>query len=76
MAGTNWRPGSSACTDSGSQTWSGSRCLSGRASTAARAKLAVTRNIPPKLGVRSYPVVERYHLIFIWTGDSEKADPS
>ena len=32
-------------------------------------------NIPPKLGVRSYPVVERYNLIFIWTGDPEKADP-
>ena len=32
--------------------------------------------IPPKLGVRSYPVVERYNLIFIWTGDPEKADPN
>ena len=32
-------------------------------------------NIPPKLGVRSYPVVERYNLIFIWTGDPEMADP-
>ena len=32
-------------------------------------------NIPPKLGVRSYPVVERYNLVFIWTGDPEKADP-
>ena len=32
--------------------------------------------IPPKLGVRSYPVVERYNLIFIWTGDAEKADPA
>src|ERR1700758_4294664 len=31
--------------------------------------------IPPKLGVRSYPVVERYNFIFIWTGDPEKADP-
>src|SRR5215475_14731143 len=32
-------------------------------------------NIPPKLGVRSYPVVERYNFIFVWTGDPEKADP-
>ena len=32
--------------------------------------------IPPKLGVRSYPVVERYNLIFIWMGDAEKADPN
>ena len=31
--------------------------------------------IPAKLGVRSYPVVERYNMIFIWTGDAEKADP-
>jgi len=31
--------------------------------------------IPPKLGVRSYPVVERYNLIWIWTGDAERADP-
>jgi vanillate O-demethylase monooxygenase subunit len=31
--------------------------------------------IPPKLGVRGYPVVERYNLIFIWMGDAEKADP-
>ena len=31
--------------------------------------------IPAKLGVRSYPVVERYDLIWIWTGDAEKADP-
>jgi phenylpropionate dioxygenase-like ring-hydroxylating dioxygenase large terminal subunit len=32
--------------------------------------------IPAKLGVRSYPVVERYNLIFIWIGDAEKADPN
>ena len=25
--------------------------------------------------MRSYPVVERYNFIFIWTGDPEKADP-
>jgi phenylpropionate dioxygenase-like ring-hydroxylating dioxygenase large terminal subunit len=25
--------------------------------------------------VRSYPVVERHNLIFVWTGDPEKADP-
>jgi vanillate O-demethylase monooxygenase subunit len=32
--------------------------------------------IPPKLGVRSYPVVEHYNLIWIWMGDIEKADPN
>jgi vanillate O-demethylase monooxygenase subunit len=33
-------------------------------------------NIPPKLGVRGYPVVERDHLIWIWMGDAAKADPA
>jgi phenylpropionate dioxygenase-like ring-hydroxylating dioxygenase large terminal subunit len=32
-------------------------------------------NIPPKLGVRSYPVVERDHLVWIWMGDADKANP-
>lgn len=31
--------------------------------------------IPPKLGVRSYPVVERDHLVWIWMGEAAKADP-
>ena len=33
-------------------------------------------NIPKNLGVRSYPIVERQHLIWIWMGDPAKADPS
>ncbi len=33
-------------------------------------------NIPPKLGVRSYPVVERDHLVWIWPGDPAGADPA
>ena len=32
-------------------------------------------NMPAKLGVRSYPVVERDHLVWIWMGDPAKADP-
>src|SRR5581483_10234734 len=32
--------------------------------------------IPPKLRVRSYPVVERSHFIWIWMGEADKADPS
>jgi vanillate O-demethylase monooxygenase subunit len=32
-------------------------------------------NVPPKLGVRSYPVVERDRLVWIWMGDPAKADP-
>ncbi|MCZ4316173.1 aromatic ring-hydroxylating dioxygenase subunit alpha [Comamonadaceae bacterium G21597-S1] len=31
--------------------------------------------IPPKLGVRSYPVVLRDHLVWIWMGDPERANP-
>jgi phenylpropionate dioxygenase-like ring-hydroxylating dioxygenase large terminal subunit len=33
-------------------------------------------NIPKGLGVRSYPVVERQTLIWIWMGDPERADPA
>jgi vanillate O-demethylase monooxygenase subunit len=33
-------------------------------------------NIPAKLGVRAYPVVERQHLVWIWMGAPEKADPA
>jgi phenylpropionate dioxygenase-like ring-hydroxylating dioxygenase large terminal subunit len=32
--------------------------------------------IPPRLRVRSYPVAERSHFIWIWMGDPAKADPS
>ena len=32
--------------------------------------------IPQKAGVRSYPLVEKDEFLWIWMGDSEKADPS
>ena len=32
--------------------------------------------IPAKLGVRSYPVAERDHIVWIWPGDPAKADPA
>ncbi len=32
--------------------------------------------IPAKLGVLSYPVVERDHLVWIWMGDAARADPA
>jgi len=32
--------------------------------------------IPPQLGVRGYPIVERDHLIWIWMGDPARADPA
>lgn len=33
-------------------------------------------NIPKGLGVRSYPVLERQHIVWIWTGDPALADPA
>ncbi len=33
-------------------------------------------NVPPKMGVRAYPVVEKQHLVWIWMGEVDKADPS
>ena len=33
-------------------------------------------SIPPQARVRSYPVVERYHWVWIWMGEPDKADPS
>lgn len=32
--------------------------------------------IPPKLGVKSYPIVEKGGMAWIWMGDPEKADPA
>jgi phenylpropionate dioxygenase-like ring-hydroxylating dioxygenase large terminal subunit len=32
--------------------------------------------IPPQLGVRSYPVVEKQHIMWIWMGDPALADTS
>jgi phenylpropionate dioxygenase-like ring-hydroxylating dioxygenase large terminal subunit len=33
-------------------------------------------SIPPQARVRAYPVVEKYHWVWIWMGEAEKADPS
>jgi phenylpropionate dioxygenase-like ring-hydroxylating dioxygenase large terminal subunit len=32
--------------------------------------------IPPKARVRTYPVVERYTMAWIWLGEQDKADPA
>lgn len=32
--------------------------------------------IPPKLKVRTYPVVERSHFLWVWMGEAAKADPA
>lgn len=31
-------------------------------------------NIPPRMRVRTYPVVERWRLVWLWMGDPDKAD--
>jgi phenylpropionate dioxygenase-like ring-hydroxylating dioxygenase large terminal subunit len=39
-------------------------------------KVPSQEKIPPNARVRSYPVVEKNHWIWIWTGDPAKADPA
>ena len=33
-------------------------------------------SVPPQARVRAYPVVEKYHWVWIWMGDAHRADPS
>jgi len=40
------------------------------------ARIPNQERIPPAANVRSYPVVEKDHLIWIWMGDAELADPA
>jgi phenylpropionate dioxygenase-like ring-hydroxylating dioxygenase large terminal subunit len=39
-------------------------------------KVPSQERVPPAARVRSYPVVERNHWIWLWTGDPAKADPA
>jgi phenylpropionate dioxygenase-like ring-hydroxylating dioxygenase large terminal subunit len=39
-------------------------------------KIPTQERIPPSAKVKSYPVVERNHWIWIWMGDPAKADPN
>jgi len=39
-------------------------------------KVPSQEKIPQNAGVKSYPVVEKNHWIWIWTGDPAKADPA
>jgi vanillate O-demethylase monooxygenase subunit len=39
-------------------------------------KIPSQDRIPPSAKVKSYPLVEKNHWIWIWTGDPAKADPS
>ena len=34
------------------------------------------QNAPPNVGVKSYPVVDRYGLLWIWMGAPDAADPN
>ena len=38
-------------------------------------KIPSQDRIPPSAKVKSYPIVEKNHWIWIWTGDPAKADP-
>jgi vanillate O-demethylase monooxygenase subunit len=39
-------------------------------------KVPSQEKIPPNARVRAYPVIERYHWLWIWMGDPAKADPA
>jgi vanillate O-demethylase monooxygenase subunit len=39
-------------------------------------KVPSQEKIPSNARVRAYPVVERYHWLWIWMGDAAKADPA
>ena len=36
----------------------------------------VAKGKGPNVNIRSYPVVDRYNFIWVWTGDTAKADPA
>jgi len=40
------------------------------------ARIPMQETIPPAACVRSYPVVEKFHWIWIWMGDPARADPA
>ncbi len=44
--------------------------------TGACVRVPSQKAIPPSARVRSYPVVERHHWIWIWMGDPALADPA
>ena len=44
--------------------------------TGACVKVPGQSKIPPKAGVRSYPVLQRYGWVWIWPGDPSRADPN
>jgi phenylpropionate dioxygenase-like ring-hydroxylating dioxygenase large terminal subunit len=39
-------------------------------------KIPSQDRIPPSAKVKSYPIVEKHHWIWIWTGEAAKADPA
>lgn len=43
--------------------------------TGACVKVPSQNSVPPTARVRSFPVVERYHWVWIWMGDPQLADP-
>ncbi|VCU68049.1 Toluene-4-sulfonate monooxygenase system iron-sulfur subunit TsaM1 [Pigmentiphaga humi] len=53
------------CTYHGLQFDGGGRCV----------HIPGQATIPPKASTRSFPVVERYGVVWIWMGEAERADP-
>jgi vanillate O-demethylase monooxygenase subunit len=45
-------------------------------SSGACIRVPSQERVPASARVRAYPVVERYHWIWIWTGDPARADPA
>jgi phenylpropionate dioxygenase-like ring-hydroxylating dioxygenase large terminal subunit len=45
-------------------------------SSGACVRVPSQERVPPSARVKAYPVVERNHWIWIWTGDPAQADPS
>ncbi len=43
--------------------------------TGACVEIPSQKQVPKGAGVRNYPVVERYHWVWIWMGDPELANP-
>ena len=39
-------------------------------------KIPGQERIPPKVGVKSYPLIEKHRFLWIWMGDPKKADES
>lgn len=44
--------------------------------TGACVKMPAGGEAPPRAKLKTYPVVDRHHLLWIWMGEAERADPA